>query len=78
MCVCGRTRACVCGSVDLLRINTYFFCTKDVTRILSVFRWDVNCGEDLDVILIPSTSLNRLFYYKNIGKFRIRLDVLNV
>jgi hypothetical protein len=55
-----------------------FFCKKDVTRILSVFLWDVRCGEDLDVILIPSTSLNSMFYYKNIGKFRIRINVLNV
>jgi hypothetical protein len=46
--------------------------------ILSVFDWDVSCGEALDTILIPSTSLNRLSYYKNIGKFRIITDVLNV
>ena len=29
-----------------------------------MFRWYASCGEDLFIILIPSTSLNGLFYYK--------------
>ena len=32
-------------SVDLLRKYIYMFIKKDVTRILSVFPWDVSCGE---------------------------------
>jgi len=30
-------------------MHTYY-CKKDVTRILPVFRWDVRCSEDLDII----------------------------
>ena len=47
----------MCGGVDLLRICIYeytckyiFFTKKNVTRILSVFRWDVSCGEVLGKI----------------------------
>jgi hypothetical protein len=30
--------------------NTYF-CKKDVTRVLSVFSWDVICGKVWNIIL---------------------------
>jgi len=42
----------MCGSVDLfIYIYIYIYISKeDVTCILSLFRWDVNCGEVLGII----------------------------
>jgi len=41
----------MCGKVDLLRIAYVqvfiYFPKKDVNHILSMFCWDVSCGEDL-------------------------------
>jgi len=34
-----------------LRIHAYIFGKRDVTCILSVFHWDVNCGEDPDMLM---------------------------
>jgi hypothetical protein len=37
--------------VQLCRfVNNIYIITKDVTRILSVFRWDVSCGKVLGII----------------------------
>jgi hypothetical protein len=46
----------MCGSVDLLVIYIYryiyiiYITKKGVTRILSVFRWDVSNGEVLGIL----------------------------
>jgi hypothetical protein len=40
----------MCGSVDLLKNIYIFFTKKDVTRILSVLRSDISCGEFLGII----------------------------
>ena len=40
----------MCGGVDCWEYTFIYFTKKDVTHVLSVFYWDVNCGEVLSII----------------------------
>ena len=55
-------------SVDYFREYIYIFYQKDVTRILSVFRWDVSRSE-IKYNLIPNTSLSWLFHQRILINF---------
>ena len=64
-------------SVDYFREYTYIFYQEDVTRILSVFRWDVSRSE-FEVYPNPKYFLELVVLLKNTDKLKWEFDVQNV
>ena len=64
-------------NVDYFREYIYIFYQKDVTRILSVFCWDVSRSE-FEVYPNPKYFLELVVLLKNIDKLQRDFDVRNV